>query len=198
MIVFLDFVYMFFIMFFATFAIPTGAIFFLLFYASSVSSVDSLLLLMLFTFLGSVIGDISSFFLARRFRVPFQRFINSRRSLRNRELKAERFFHRHGCKSIFLTKFIASGIGPFFNYYAGLKHFSVRRFVVAVVMGEFVYAVGFALLGYVYRDTWQDIISLVGDFSFLIIVLLVLFYVVFHLVKHYRGVHKSKFGGVKK
>ena len=179
----IDAISLFLVALFASFAVPTGAIFFLMYYSALAKSSEELLFIIFLVFLAASLGDILAYFFAKIFHKKIDFEIKKHRWLSKREEKVEKFFDKHGFKSLFLTKFLVVGLGPPFNYYAGLKKIRLKIFIPAVIFGEIFYASIYSYLAYFYRETWQDILNLTVDLFAIATILAILIVLVRHLIK---------------
>ena len=76
------------------------------------------------------------------------------RFFKQKHLKqAEAFFERHGSKTIILARFVPI-VRTFAPIVAGASNMHYRKFVVYNVIGGFLWAVGFTLLGYWLGNTF--------------------------------------------
>jgi len=122
------------------------------FFASSPSSIPSALhlnlpLLLIGCFVAAVAGDQVGYLFGHRvgrtlFKRPDSRFFK-RQNLE----KAQRFFDKHGAKTIVLARFVPI-VRTFAPIVAGVSTMRYRTFVIYNVVGGLLWAVGVTLLGY--------------------------------------------------
>ena len=110
-------------------------------------------------FVGSVVGDQSSYLLGRfaAKRLPAT-LRNSRTGVR-----AVRSFSRWGGWSVFLSRFLFTPIALPVNLLAGSTRYAWARFTTASVAGEATWIVLFGSLGYLFADSWETLSQTVGD-----------------------------------
>ena len=89
--------------------------------------------------------------------------------------KSKLFMEDKGGVSIFLSRFLVTGIGASVNYISGLELYSLKRFAFFVVTGEILYSVELLFLGYFFKETFEEIANLFTNFSTLIILGFVLY-----------------------
>jgi membrane protein DedA with SNARE-associated domain len=106
----------------------------------------SLPVVLLVAWVCAALGDLASFWLGRRLG---RRFLHRQPWLPTRHIeRVEHFYARHGAKAILVGRFIGlvRAISPFL---AGSSGLSLRQFLPWSVLGCFVWASAFTLLGYV-------------------------------------------------
>jgi membrane protein DedA with SNARE-associated domain len=125
----------------------------------------------------NVLGDVTGFFLARRYgkgillKIGFRKIIESKRYS-----NIENFFVKHAEISIFVTRFFG-GIGPLVNVLSGFsKEISFKKFLIYDISGEFVYVISLSLIGYFLGSSWQSETTGI-QYTGLIFIFLVLFFI---------------------
>lgn len=156
---------LFMITFLASFAIPTAPAFFIVSLAALSKTNNELILIILVTLFATISGDFLTYLFAYKLKDKFSSYLNKISTSND----LERLFSKYGIYAIFLSKFIFLALGPLFNYYAAIKKMSFKRFLFPMVLGETVYSILFPLIGLFFRETWQDMISLVNNFSIIAI-----------------------------
>ena len=120
-----------------------------------------------FVTLGAICGDGLSFYLGRREqRQPHKVFYSAQRE------KAERFFQRHGGKSVFFGRFIGPmrAIIPFI---AGMAGMTPRVFFAWNITSGIAWATTYLLVGYFFGHAWQAVETWSTRVSLLLIVLFI-------------------------
>ncbi|MEZ5100803.1 MAG: DedA family protein [Thermoleophilia bacterium] len=110
----------------------------------------------------AVAGDLVSYWLGRRLGRGFLLRHGGALGVTPARLAwAERFFERHGGKTILIGRFIGffRSFGPFL---AGASHMPFRRFLVADVLGAGLWSTAFAVLGYVFWQSFDRAVELAG------------------------------------
>jgi membrane-associated protein len=88
--------------------------------------------------------------------------------------KAESYFQRWGGMSIFLTRFLITGIATPVNVIAGMGNISFRTFLLYDVSGEAIWVFGYGGLGYLFGSQWEVVSEFISNFGGLILGLLML------------------------
>lgn len=172
------YVFLFIIPFLAQLGIPLGAMFFILYAGSVATGIIELNNFFFIVLIATIIGDILSYFIARKFaeNILFKKIL-AKKKISSLNYRAKLFFDKYGQVSIFITRFIITGLGPYLNYVIGLQKYKFRKFIVFVILGEILYALELLLVGYIFKDTFEDIMNMFLDFSYLILILIGLYYV---------------------
>ncbi len=83
--------------------------------------------------------------------------------------RAESFFQRWGGMSVFLTRFLITGIASPVNVMAGMGKISFRTFLLYDVTGEAIWVFGYGGLGYLFGSQWELVGEFMGNFGGLIL-----------------------------
>lgn len=167
----------------ASFALPTGAIVVIVSFASVASGWSDISLLILLSLLATISGDYSAYLVARYFRKNINSIIEDVNWIKIKKAKVEKLFDEYGGLSIFLTRFLFSGIGPYVNFFSGLQNMSRWEFLKAVVAGEIIYCFTYLFIGYFFRDTWQGVMITAQDYAVVISLSLVGIIIIYRIVK---------------
>lgn len=105
-------------------------------------------------FVGAVLGDNAGYLIGRRGGRPFFKkygkyfFVSERRML-----AVERYFEKHGGKTIFIARF-TSFLRALVAVAAGISRMDYRQFFLYDLAGAAIWAVVIGLLGYFVGDNW--------------------------------------------
>lgn len=117
-----------------------------------------------------VLGDCLSYAMGYYAREPvLRRFGNS-----DKWIKAENFFQRWGGTSIFLTRFLITGIAVPVNLLAGTGNLSFRRFLMYDLSGEAIWIFGYGGLGYLFGTQWEAVSTFLNNISGFLLGLVIL------------------------
>ena len=166
-----------------SFGLPTGVILIIVSFASASEGWRDVLLIFFLSYSASVAGDYSAFLLSGRFRKNFERLIERFAWTRNKKRVVEKTYDRYGVYAVFLTRFILSGIGPYINYLSGLEAMPKRKFLRAIISGEFIYCSFLILVGYFFSGTWLYLVKVFENYTAFAVLSLLGLYVVFRLAK---------------
>ena len=155
-------------------------------------NVAGLIRVMAIVYAATLIGDISIFFIARAFSKPVLKFLRNFRWYNKNEGKARALLSRYEFYMVFLSRFSTTEISLVINYISGFERLNPKKFILAVVLGEFVYAVSYPLLGYIFRDTWKSIIGLIQGFIWIILLAILLIYLLKKFIQSTRKKNRIK------
>lgn len=117
-----------------------------------------------------VLGDSIGYAMGYYAREPvIRRFGNS-----DKWIKAEAFFQHWGGMSIFLTRFLITGIAVPVNIIAGTSNIRFRRFFRYDLSGEAIWIFGYGGLGYLFGSQWETVSNFLNNMSGFLLGLLVL------------------------
>jgi membrane-associated protein len=110
----------------------------------------------------NVLGDLTGFFLARKFGKDFLIKIGLGKMLTSRKfIGLEEYIEERAPLTIFTTRFI-SQLGPLVNIFVGLSPLPFRTYFVYEFLGEFFYVMFIASIGYILGNEWQSAPGLIG------------------------------------
>ena len=120
---------------------------------------------------GATLGDNLGFFIGRRGgRALVERYGALFGMTSARLAQFDRFFDRHGAKTVFVARFI-SGLRVFGAILAGASRLSWSRFLVFNALGAIVWAVTFGAVGYALGYSWHTLEQWIGDSGLILLVL---------------------------
>jgi membrane protein DedA with SNARE-associated domain len=123
----------------------------------------SIVLVILFGFLGSVAGADIGYYLGHRGGRPFiERFGSIFRIRPEHIARAEMFFARHGDKAVLTARFIL-GLRTWGSMLAGMAHMPFWRFQVFSALGGLAWAVAVGVAGYLLGSNLALIAAVIRD-----------------------------------
>lgn len=148
--------------------------------AWSAAGNHSIVLVILFGFLGSVVGADIGYYLGHRGGRPFIEKFGSLFRIRPEHIaRAELFFARHGDKAVLAARFIL-GLRTWGSMLAGMAHMPFWRFQIFSALGGLAWAVAVGIAGYLLGSNLGLIAAVIRDIGIggLVLVLLVVLIVV--------------------
>ena len=122
--------------------------------------------------LGAIVGDNIGYLIGRKGgRTLLLRWRITRGTAERLLPAGERFFERHGPKTVFLARFIA-GLRVVAAWIAGITHMRWRTFLLWNALGGIAWAVGYGLLAYYFGKAIVDAISTYGLYAAVVIAVL--------------------------
>ena len=152
-------------------------------FGAAVTSIKSLIFLIALVYIATLIGDFSVYFIARHFSKPVLKFVKRFKWFKKNNTKVQNMLDKYGFSIVFFSRFFVTESCLVVNYIAGFERFDYRKFIPAVILGEFVYAVYFCSIGYILRDTWNYMFGIIQNFFFTIISVAIEAYVVYRIIK---------------
>jgi len=120
---------------------------------------------------GATLGDNLGFFIGRRGgRVLVERYGAMIGMTRAHLAKFDRFFDRHGAKTVFVARFI-TGLRVLGALLAGASRLTWSRFLVFNALGAFVWATTFGLVGYALGYSWLALEQWIGRSGLILLAL---------------------------
>jgi len=156
-------------------------------YASFANNINDLLFIISLTLIASLAGDLATYFLARKFSNKGRDFLAKFKWYHKNEERVYKSLNAYEFSFVFFTRFLVSGSGPLVNYLSGFEKLNARKFITAVFLGESVYSIGCGLIGYIFKDTWNEIISLVQNVFLAIVLAAIGIYLLYKIIKFYKN-----------
>ncbi len=160
----------------------------LLFAAGALAALGSfnIIFLLIILFLAAFLGDTINYWIGHYFG---QKLIdNPKIPINQNHLeKTEKFYAKHGGKTIFLARFVPI-VRTFAPFVAGIGKMSYQKFIYYNMSGGLVWVFGFTLLGYFFGN----ISSIKENFSLVIIAIIII-----SVIPIFIELIKNKFGKTK-
>ncbi len=179
------------IVFIAAIGIPvSGSL--LLFASGAFAALGDFNILILFPIAVSaaVMGDNVSYFIGRRVGVSLFHWLERQKRFRfitpqmlERGLEA---FRRRAAWTIFTTRFLIVALGGPVNLVAGLEQYPYPRFLLWDISGQILGAIIPLGLGYIFAQSWEEVASIFGAVSSLLLALIVALFIGVMLVRNVR------------
>lgn len=151
---------------------------------------------LVFAISGAISGDLASYAIGTWYRNGKRRLADIEQEEKNIFKKSyfektERFFEKHGGKSVFFGRFIGP-LRPFTPFFAGLSAMRMGRFMYYNIASALLWACGFFFLGYIFEESLH-IVKRVEHVVLVVILVGALSYAVHAFVKK-----KAENGGLPK
>src|SRR4051812_644170 len=86
---------------------------------------------------------------------------------------AERTFARWGGGTVWITRWLITAAGPVVSLLAGTERYRFLSFFAFALAGEALWSGGFIGLGWLFGDSWNDLVDLIGNLVWLAAALVV-------------------------
>ena len=138
----------------------------------------------------TVMGDSLCYLVSRRVGVSLLHWLEHQKRFRfvtpeNVEKSRVYFRHRAGW-TIFITRFLLVALGGPVNMLAGLEQYPYPRFLAWDVSGQTLSVLLSLGLGYIFAQSWEEVASVFGAISSLLLVLLIAIVIVVVLIRNIR------------
>lgn len=138
----------------------------------------------------AVMGDNLGYFIGRRVGSPLLIWFERQKRFRlisSQSLARGRiYFRRRAAWAIFITRFLIVVLGGAINFLAGVEQYSYRKFLFWDISGQILGAVITLGLGYISAESWEEVASVFGAFSSLLLAFLVAIAVAALLIRKIR------------
>jgi membrane-associated protein len=137
--------------------------------------------------IAAVAGDHLGYGLARW---GGRRFIDrlSRRFGGGEKIKrAESFTQRWSGASIFLSRWLVTGLGPWVNVTSGMACYPWQRFLLWDVLGELLWVALYVVLGYIFSGRVQAMVEILGNLAWVVLGLILTAILGWKLIKYFRA-----------
>lgn len=170
-----------------SFGIPTGlpAIVSI---TSMVSSFWGVILAIIFVWAAAIVGDILAYEFARKFSFLREKLQKHNFYLRG-EKKARKLLSKYEFFSVFITRFFLNGLCTVTSYVSGFEKLSRRKYILGVITGEFLFAIIYTSLGYIFKLVFDNLISAITNFAVTLTVLVLVIILIVITIKHLRNKH---------
>ena len=117
---------------------------------------------------GAVAGDHGGYAAGRLAAGPIRQRVSHWPAAQKGMAKAEAFTRRWGDRSVFLSRWLFSPLGPWINVSSGLASHPLHRFTLADIAGEVVWIGGYLVLGSVFAQSIADLADVVANAAWMI------------------------------
>ena len=125
----------------------------------------------------AVLGDNLGYFIGRRVGIALLAWFEGQKRLRwispQALAQGRAYFTRRAAWAIFITRFLIVALGGPINFLAGLEEYPYSKFLFWDVSGQILGAIIPLSLGYIFATSWEEVASLFGAFSSLLLAFLV-------------------------
>jgi membrane protein DedA with SNARE-associated domain len=156
--------------------------------SSLAASFYSLAIVILITFAAAAAGDILAYELARKLSGRIRKKLIAFSFFRNNEDRTKRLLNKYGFYIVFLTRFALVSLCQVMSYVSGLEKYSRRKYLMAVILGEFLFAVIYSLIGFMVGEIFGNLLSAINYAILAVVLILVVFYMIRSLVRKRRSV----------
>lgn len=125
----------------------------------------------------TVIGDHLGYFIGRAFGVG----LNNR--LGDKFAPAQKLMDRWGMVGIFLSRWLFTVVGGWLNLFCGMIRYPLWKFTIMDVLGEIIWVVSYASLGYAFQSQVENLNTMLGNFSYAALGVVAIIFFAYKLVR---------------
>jgi len=169
--------------------IPTWVMFFIVIAGSLATDINSLEILFIITLLWVISWDLLSYLLGKKlYNMTFFQFFIKKKEVNKLYIKTEKLLIKKWSIIIFISRFLITWIWPILNYIAWIQWYNIKKFILYVILWEILYVLEFLLLWYIFKNTIDDIMNLISDFWFILLLIFVLYIIWLNLFKNKKNI----------
>ena len=145
-----------------------------------------ILIIIIIAALAAILGDILAYELARKFSLPIKKQLQKYKFYLKGETKATSLISKYGFFAVFITRFLLTGLCAITSYLSGFEKMKRKKYILAVISGEIIYAVIYTILGYIFRLAWNDLVGILDNIiiiTILIAIGIILFIIIYRIRK---------------
>jgi len=172
------------VVFFSSFGFPGGSLW-LVASGAGVNTSAELTLVMIVGASAAILGDFSAYILARKFSFKLQKFLKRFKFYSKHEVEIQSKFNQSEFVILFFSRFIIQGLCVAATYVSGFLRLKIRKFLVPVISGEILYGIEFPLLGFFFKETWNDYATLFSDVTVLVLLVIIAYFIIRWTVRYY-------------
>jgi len=161
----------------SSFGLPGGIITMVAF-GSLTGNLFALLGVMAVSFIAAVIGDILAYELIRKFSNKLEDKLRSFSFFKDNEHKTRKLLSLYEFPIIFFTRFAITSLCAVVSYICGLEKINRKKFILAVISGEFLFAVIYPLIGFTAGELFNNILSAINYSGVTILLIAILVYLI--------------------
>lgn len=155
-------------------------------YAAFQTDFTGLLFFMFLVLVSSLAGDCSTYLVARWLSNPVRKFLKKFKWFNKNEDRVRKSLNEHEFSFVFFSRFLVSGTGPAVNYICGLEKLNAKKFFIAVLLGEMVFSIIYSSIGYIFKDTWQELINTVQYGLVAALLVVIASYLIIRIINYYK------------
>lgn len=156
-------------------------------FGSLATKISSLFSVIIIVYIAVVLGDIIAYELASFFSKKFRRKLRRFSFFKDNERKVKNLLERYEFSIIFFTRFAFTGLCQVTSYVCGFEKVNRKKFVVAVLIGEILFAINYSLIGFFVGGALILLIKTINRLVIAILLLLIAAYLTVYLIRKRKG-----------
>lgn len=140
---------------------------------------------------GAVFGDNCGYWAGREIGKPLlQKVAPILHFDEKKQAKLEKFFVKHGAKTVFLARFVAV-FRAWAAFFAGLNRMHYSTFLLYNALGGIAWALLVGILGFLFGQNLPLLEKWLGDFSYAIIGLVIIGFILYFIFRHRKNIESA-------
>ncbi len=165
--------------------IPGSTIGIILF-GSLADNLYAIIPIIIVVYIAVVLGDIIAYELASFFSKKFRKKLRNFSFFRDNEKKVKKLLVNYEFPIIFFTRFALTGLCQVTSYICGFEKVDRKKFILAVLVGELLFAIIYSLIGFFAGTALNLLIKTVNNLAIAIVLILISVYLVVYLIRKYQ------------
>ncbi len=138
-------------------------------------NIFALIIVIIISFVAAIIGDLIAYYIGRRVSQPLLTRLRNFNFFSKNEEKAKRLLYKYGFFIVFITRFAVTNLCAIISYVSGLEKYNKKKFVIAVLFGEFLYVVIYSVIGYFIGSVLNTLLSTINYVVAAVVVLFIIY-----------------------
>jgi len=139
--------------------------------------IPTLMIVLLITFIAVILGDTLAYTLATKLSDEFKNKLRKFNFFRENEPRVKDLLNKYGFPIVFLTRFFMIHLCAVTSYVSGFEKMNRKKFIFAVIMGEFLFAAIYSIIGFAIGEVLNNFINAMNYvlLAFALLILLLYF-----------------------
>ena len=181
---------LFFWVFLSSFGIPGGLVA-MISSGALANNLSNLINIILVSAIAAILGDILAYELARKFSLPISKKIRKFKFFINHEIQAREYLCKYEFFTVFITRFLLTGLCAVTSYISGFEKLNRKKYILAVITGEVLYALIYTAAGFAFKLAWNDLVNIINDFIILTILIAITLLLIWIIIRKMRKRNKN-------
>lgn len=178
---FINLLLLFFLVLISSFGFPSG-IAAMIAFGSLAGNITTLICVIIVSFIAAVCGDILVYEIAKRLSKPVKNKLKNFSFFKKNELKTRRLLSKYESYMVFFTRFTLVSLCAIVSYISGLEKLNRKKFVLAVILGELLFAIIYPLIGFTIGGIFYNLLSAINDWVIVLLLLGLSLYLIRYLI----------------
>lgn len=166
--------------------VPLGYTFFIMLFGSTLDSTYLYLFCILIIASTLLIGDLITYNLGKKYGHNIIKSKHMPPSIKKSIENVSNKIEDNLTITLILSRAVLLGIIFISNYVVGMKEISLKKLIPLLFLSEIIYVSIYLGVGFFFKETWEYIFYTLNDFSQIIVVLIILYFLVTAQIKYHK------------